>query len=83
MLLAIDVGNTNSVFAIHDGTAYLADWRCATDVKRTADEYFVWLRQLMDHHGVSAKQIDAVVISSTAAGTMFNLRVLADRSFGV
>ncbi|SFI74493.1 type III pantothenate kinase [Albimonas pacifica] len=83
MLLAIDVGNTNSVFALHDGTAYLADWRCATDVKRTADEYFVWLRQLMDHHGVSAKQIDAVVISSTAAGTMFNLRVLADRYFGV
>ena len=38
MLLAIDVGNTNSVFAIHDGTAYLADWRCATDVKRMLEE---------------------------------------------
>jgi type III pantothenate kinase len=82
MLLAIDVGNTNSVFAIHDGSAFLADWRCATDIKRTADEYFVWLRQLMNHHGLSANQIDAVVISSTAAGTLFNLRVLADKYFG-
>ena len=82
MLLAIDVGNTNSVFAIHDGTAFLADWRCATDVKRTADEYFVWLRQLMNHHGISSSQIDGVVISSTAAGTLFNLRVLSDKYFG-
>lgn len=83
MLLAIDVGNTNSVFALHDGERYVADWRCATDIKRTADEYFVWLRQLLDHHGIDAKQIDDVVISSTAAGTMFNLRVLADRYFHV
>jgi type III pantothenate kinase len=82
MLLAIDVGNTNSVFAIHDGSDYLAEWRCATDVKRTADEYFVWLRQLMNHHGFSADQIDGVVISSTAAGTLFNLRVMADKYFG-
>lgn len=83
MLLAIDVGNTNSVFALHDGEKYVADWRCATDIKRTADEYFVWLRQLLDHHGIDSQQIDDVVISSTAAGTMFNLRVLADRYFHV
>lgn len=82
MLLAIDVGNTNSVFAIHDGNSFLAEWRCATDIKRTADEYFVWLRQLMDHHGVASTHIDGVVISSTAAGTLFNLRVLSDRYFG-
>ncbi|MGM0583260.1 MAG: type III pantothenate kinase [Pseudomonadota bacterium] len=83
MLLAIDVGNTNSVFAVHDGESFLAEWRCATDIKRTADEYFVWLRQLMNHHGLSADRIDGVVISSTAAGTLFNLRVLSDKYFHV
>jgi type III pantothenate kinase len=81
MLLAIDVGNTNSVFAIHDGDAFLAEWRCATDVMRTADEYFVWLRQLMEHEKIAPESIDAVVISSTAARTVFNLRVLSDKYF--
>ncbi|MEM1315626.1 MAG: type III pantothenate kinase [Pseudomonadota bacterium] len=81
MLLAIDVGNTNSVFAIHDGDKFIAEWRCATDVKRTADEYFVWVRQLMSYDDIDPKDIDGVVISVTAAGTLFNLRVLSDRYF--
>jgi type III pantothenate kinase len=81
MLLAIAVGNTNSVFAVHDGRRFQGEWRIATDVKRTADEYFVWLRQLMHHAGLSPSDIDAVVLSSTAAGTIFNIRVLADKYF--
>ena len=81
MLLAIDVGNTNSVFAVHDGRRFQGEWRIATDVKRTADEYFVWLRQLMMHAGLNPSDIDAVVLSSTAAGTVFNIRVLADKYF--
>lgn len=81
MLLAIDVGNTNSGFALHDGDGFRAEWRCATDVGRTADEYFVWLRQLFDHAGLSPSVVDAVVVSVTAAGTLFNLRVLCDRYF--
>ena len=48
MLLAIDVGNTNMVFALHDGEQVVAEWRCRTERQRTADEYYVWLRQLMD-----------------------------------
>ena len=44
MLLAIDVGNTNMVFALHDGERVVAEWRCRTERQRTADEYFVWLR---------------------------------------
>jgi len=83
MLLAIDVGNTNSVFAIHDGERFVAQWRCSTDVNRTSDEYFVWLSQLMEHSGLSPREVGDVVISVTAAGTLFNLRVLCDRYFGV
>ncbi|MDG2461975.1 MAG: type III pantothenate kinase, partial [Planktomarina sp.] len=38
MLLAIDCGNTNTVFSIWDGTQFIANWRIATSHKRTADQ---------------------------------------------
>ena len=48
MLLAIEQGNTKSVFAVHDGERWIAQWRSATEPSRTADEYVVsWLSQLM------------------------------------
>ena len=81
MLLAIDVGNTNTVFALHDGEKFVADWRCNTESVRTADQYFVWLRQLMQHRSLDPAEIDEVVISNVAPATLFNLRVLCDRYF--
>jgi type III pantothenate kinase len=81
MLLAIDVGNTNTVFAIHDGVDVVKEWRCRTERQRTADEYFVWLRQLMDFAGV-AGTVDSVIVSSVVPQVLFNLRVLSDRYFG-
>ena len=80
MLLAIDVGNTNAVFAVHDGQRVVGEWRCRTERQRTADEYFVWLRQLMDFGGI-AGTINSVVVSSVVPQVLFNLRVLADRYF--
>jgi type III pantothenate kinase len=80
MLLAIDVGNTNTVFALHDGTAIVGDWRCRTERQRTADEYFVWLKELMEHAGLKP-EVRSVVISSVVPQVVFNLRVLADRYF--
>ena len=80
MLLAIDCGNTNTVFSIWNGEAFIATWRIATDHKRTADEYYVWLQTLM-----SLKKIDATIseaiISSTVPRVVFNLRVLCSRYF--
>lgn len=81
MLLAIDVGNTNTVFAIHDGETFIAEWRCSTESTRTADQYFVWLSQLMLLNGLDPAKIGSVVISNTAPATLFNLRVLCDRYF--
>ncbi len=80
MLLAIDCGNTNTVFSIWDGERFHATWRIATDWKRTADEYYVWLSSLMLMRKVEVT-IDAVIISSTVPRVVFNLRVLADRYF--
>ena len=80
MLLAIDCGNTNTVFSIWDGVKFLATWRIATDHKRTADEYFVWLTSLMTLAGTKATITEAI-ISSTVPRVVFNLRVLCDRYF--
>lgn len=81
MLLAIDCGNTNTVFSIWDGAGFIATWRIATDHKRTADEYFVWLSSLMSLTGTKATVSEAI-ISSTVPRVVFNLRVLCDRYFG-
>jgi len=80
MLLAIDCGNTNTVFSIWDGTRFIATWRIATDHKRTADEYFVWLSSLMMLTKTEATVTEAI-ISSTVPRVVFNLRVLCDRYF--
>jgi type III pantothenate kinase len=80
MLLAIDVGNTNTVFALHDGEAIVGEWRCRTERQRTADEYFAWLQQLMEFAGLKP-DVRSVVISSVVPQVLFNLRVLADRYF--
>ncbi|MGR3627021.1 MAG: type III pantothenate kinase [Limimaricola sp.] len=80
MLLAIDCGNTNTVFSIWDGSEFLATWRTSTEWQRTADQYFVWLSTLMKMQGIEA-QIDAMIVSSTVPRVVFNLRVLADRYF--
>ena len=80
MLLAIDCGNTNTVFSIWNGERFLATWRIATDHKRTADEYFVWLTSLMTLTRTEAS-ISEAIISSTVPRVVFNLRVLCNRYF--
>jgi type III pantothenate kinase len=81
MLLAIDCGNTNTVFSIWNGERFLCTWRIASDHKRTADEYFVWLSSLMMLTKTEATITEAI-ISSTVPRVVFNLRVLCDRYFG-
>ena len=80
MLLCIDTGNTNTVFSIWDGEKFLSHWRIATDHRRTADEYFVWLQTLIGLRHFDL-DIDACIISSTAPRVVFNLRVLCNRYF--
>jgi type III pantothenate kinase len=81
MLLCIDCGNTNTVFAVWDGERFLATFRTSTEWQRTADQYFVWLAALMAHKGIPL-EIGEVIISSTVPRVVFNLRVLSDRYFG-
>src|ERR1700730_3979504 len=79
MLLAIEQGNTNSLFAVHDGNDWIAQWRSATEPSRTADESAVWLSQLMAMHKLELNLLNACVISSVVPQSIFNLRNLSRR----
>jgi type III pantothenate kinase len=83
MLLAIDAGNTNLVFALVDGREIKARWRIATDPRRTADEYSVWLHQLLELEGLSRGAVDAVIIGTVVPRALHNLEVLAAKYFHV
>ena len=80
MLLAVDCGNTNTVFSIWDGQIFIATWRIATEHQRTADQYYVWLSSLIRLHAIEANITD-MIVSSTVPRVVFNLRILADRYF--
>ena len=83
MLLAVDVGNTNVVFAVFQGRDIRARWRIATDPRRTGDEYAVWLMQLMIIEGIERGDITGVIVSTVVPKARHNLEVLAQKFFGV
>jgi len=79
MLLAIEQGNTNTLFAVHDGKDWIAQWRTATQSTRTGDEYAVWLYQLLAMADLKFEMLDGCIISSVVPQSIFNLRNLARR----
>lgn len=83
MLLAIDAGNTNVVFALFDGLTIKGRWRIATDPRRTGDEYAVWLMQLLQIRGIDRKSIDQIIISTVVPRALHNLEVLAKNYFQI
>ena len=74
MLLAIDAGNTNIVFAVYDGDTVRAQWRAVTQASRTADEYAVWLSQLLALEGMGFADLDAAIIATVVPAVLFDLR---------
>ncbi|MGF1550343.1 MAG: type III pantothenate kinase [Sphingomonadaceae bacterium] len=90
MLLAVDAGNSNIVFALIDPArqageagAIRARWRIATDPRRTGDEYAMWLYQLLALEGLDKSAVDAVLIATVVPRALHNLEVLARKYFGV
>src|SRR5260370_18639751 len=81
MLLAINANNTNTVFAVYDGATLRGAWRASTDPRRTADEYAVWLTQLIGFEALRREDIDAAILSSVVPATVFNLKSLCRRYF--
>jgi len=64
MLLAIDIGNTNVTFGVFDGDKIKTTWRVSTAIHRTADEYAHLMLSLMERQGVTAQQVNDVVVCS-------------------
>jgi type III pantothenate kinase len=83
MLLTIDAGNTNLVFALVDQGEIKTRWRIATDPRRTADEYAVWLHQLLELEGYAKADVKAVIIGTVVPRALHNLEVLASKYFHI
>jgi len=83
MLLAIDAGNTNLVFALVKSGEIRARWRIASDPRRTADQYAVWLHQLLELEGYDKSDVNAVIIGTVVPRALHNLEVLASKYFRV
>jgi len=83
MLLAVDCGNTNVVFALFEGREIRARWRIATDPRRTGDEYAVWLLQLLAIEGMERAAVSAMIVSTVVPRARHNLEVLAEKYFHV
>ena len=81
MLLAIDCGNTNVVFAVYDGDKQLGQWRAATKTDRTSDEYGIWLTQLLERDGIKVADITHAIVASVVPGKNFDLGKLCDKYF--
>jgi type III pantothenate kinase len=79
MLLAIDAGNTNIVFAVCEGDAIRAQWRAATKTSRTADEYAAWLKEMLSLEHLRFADLDAAIIASVVPAALFDLRSLCRR----
>ena len=83
MLLVIDAGNTNIVFAVHDGKRWAGIWRIATDAQRTSDEYAVWMLTLLSHAKLSMDYVNAAVIGTVVPAALYHLRRLCRDWFQV
>ena len=80
MLLAVDVGNTNTVFAVYDGNNLLMEWRCSTVVSRTADEYYVWLNALINFQNKKIL-ITKMIVCSVVPQVIFNLKLMGKKYY--
>lgn len=81
MLLAIDAGNTNIVFALQEGQKLRHKWRISSSSSRTADEYMVWLTQLMKLEDIRPDQVSGAIIATVVPQTLFPLQLLCRRYF--
>jgi type III pantothenate kinase len=81
MLLAIDVGNTNTVVGVFDGERLVADFRTHTDARTTGDELGLVFTGLLASASLSPSDIDAIVISNGVPALVLALEELAERYF--
>ena len=83
MLLVIDVGNTNIVYGLFEGTSLLHQFRVESGRGRTADEYAVTLRQLLAMHDVAPGDVHSAILASVVPALTEPMIDLVKRGFGL
>ena len=83
MLLAVDVGNTNTVLGAFEGKVLRQHWRVETSHSRTGDEYGIQVRQLFEADDLDVSSVEAVVVSSVVPPLATTLQRMSQRYFGV
>lgn len=81
MLLALDVGNTNTVLGVFDGQDLLHEWRIATDKGRTADEYGVFISSLLERKTIAPERIKDLVVSCVVPSVLFPMEQMSEKYF--
>ena len=82
MLLAFDVGNSNTVLGVFKDGELLTNWRIETDTRKSADEYGMLLKQLFDYEKIDMSEIDDMIISTVVPSVLFTLQHMAVKYFG-
>ena len=86
MILAIDCGNTNTVFALYTTNKkvkQLTSWRINNDPKRTADSYYPWLLKMFKISNFNIKSITGVSIASVVPETLLNIKSLTKKYLNI
>jgi type III pantothenate kinase len=83
MLLAIDVGNTNTVLGVFEKAELRAHWRLTTKREQTADEYGILIRNLFDLEGLGHSDIAGIMIASVVPPLNWLLEEMAQKYFGL
>jgi len=81
MLLVIDIGNSNTVLGIYNGTELRHNWRIGTDKDRTVDEYAMLINNLFQLSGLQFPELDAVIVSSVVPPIVETIEGLCRRYF--
>jgi type III pantothenate kinase len=79
MLLAVDVGNTQTVFGLFDGDRLVEHWRVATEDERTADELAALVARLLELRELGFDDVTGVCLSSTVPRLLRAYEELAER----
>ena len=81
MLLAIDIGNSNTVLGVFDDGKLLTNWRIETDPNKSADEYGMLVRQLFSYDNLSMGDVKDVIISTVVPSVLFTLQHMSQKYF--
>jgi type III pantothenate kinase len=82
MVLAIDVGNSNTTLGLFAGEKLLGHWRISTSLERTADEFGFIVTALIEGDGLHKSRVEGVAVSSVVPSVMYAVEEMSHKVFG-